>query len=205
MIDKKSSLRPLASTKNECDADPYRNVEESNKRKKDIWWFSLYIVAWQPAFHFTPVELVALIQPFAAAIATVVPSINAYAVNSPDPARVAVFMAINWCLYPLYIVLAYRRYGRWPIPHSLKLSWSKGILVTLSALILVPVPLLLPTEISVDPLAIRPSRVWEKWMHEMLWPNGVSAVLLPLVGTGFLLAASIAFRLIPFKSSIRRP
>lgn len=191
--------------KREVTVPPSSPASQSTNRDRDIWWYIVYIALWQPLFHLAPVGLLALGQPFAEAVANVVPSIGVYARNSPDPARVAFFMAVNWSLYPLYILLAFRRYKLLPLVEQPKFpSWSLGVFVTLGFIVLTPVPILLPMEISVDPRAMRPSRVWEKWMHEMLWPNGVFAVLLPLIGVLFLLCAVTLFRSLPFKSSPTR-
>lgn len=173
------------------------------KNAGGISWLLIYIVAWQPVFHLMPAEVFEKGKQLVVVISTVIPSIAAYAVNSPDPVRVSVFMAVNWCLYPFYITLGIRRYGRQILMTKYRLPKGQAILLTLFALILVPVPMLLPTEIGIDPLAIRPYRFWNKWMHEMLWPNGVFAVLLPLWSVGFLLVAWIAFRLIPFNTTTR--
>lgn len=152
-------------------------------------------LAWLAVFYLLPGEIIAsqATHVFSAAVAIVVPSIQAYAAVSPDPARVALFMAFQWCLVPPYTYWGYVAWGR----RALSKGRIKGLPVSrfgawLTVVVFVGLALaamFVPESISVRNYAIRPSWQWDNWMHESLLPHALLAVALPVAVSTMLLAA----------------
>lgn len=177
-------------------------AEEVRKRCPiSLPWLAIYIALWQLVLFQMPdgISSGELAQEFVRSVTAIAPSIKAYSANSPDPARIAVFMSLQWCLCPIYVLLVFRCWGRklGDLPDGPKPS--RGIAVLLIAVFLLSgfALLALPAAISVDPNAVRPSRVWFSWMHESLLANGIIAVTLPIAEALMLLAAWSLFLVFP--------
>lgn len=143
-----------------------------------------YVFAWQPLLFLLPDGLVQMesARVLVDMISAMVPSIHAYAINSPEPARVGLFFATQWCAFPIYLYMAFRCWGRVTpddIPPDNRLNPVQALLGTIGCLLVAWATAFLPDDIAVDPNPVRPNRVWKHLMHEYLLPNGLMAVILP--------------------------
>lgn len=161
-------------------------------RKDPSLWIILYVLAWQPVLYLIPDNVVLATQPFAREVKTIIPSLAVYAANSPEPSRVALFWAIQWCLCPIHVAAALR-YCR-DLKPARKLPFLSGVFWALGMFVLAVTGMFLPEEIAFDPRNIRPSHIWDQWMHDMLWPNGLFAVVIPIVTSAFLVAMLLFLR-----------
>jgi hypothetical protein len=137
------------------------------------------------------------------AVSKIVPSIRSYAEVSIEPQRTAFFMALCWCLTPLHVYFGYVSWVRtiYDKRPTLPISGLNAYLSALFFLIGVVAILMLPTQLSFDVHAIRPSREWGNWMHESILPHGLLALWLP-PGVAALLLCGWLFTALPHKPQL---
>lgn len=162
------------------------------RRKDPSLWIIVYILAWQPVLYLIPDDVVLATQAFVREVTMIVPSLAVYGANSPEPSRVALFWAIQWCLCPLYVAAALLYYR--DLKPARKLPFLSGVFWAFGMFVLAVTGMFLPNKIEFDPRNIRPPHIWDQWMHDMLWPNGLFAVIMPIVASAFFVAMLLFLR-----------
>lgn len=156
----------------------------STLRKDGSIAFIIYVVAWLLASYMLPDALIKLMEPYTNFVMTIIPSIAAYADNSPDANRVAAFYSIQWSLCPFYMLLAFRKYRHLRAAHTMSLM--QGVRWMLVALTFCGAAVFFPNHIDINPEFFNRAHRWDALMHESYWPNSLMAICIPFFFSVFL-------------------